>query len=55
MAGLEKRNRGVVIDMLGVHRANKAQVIRHFGRVGEKVTDPSATLPMLRKREQRTG
>ena len=51
MAGLEKRNRGVVINMLGVHRANKAQVIRHFGRVGEKVTDPGPALTVLGKRE----
>src|ERR1041385_238646 len=46
MAGLEKRDRWIVIDVLGVHRAHEAKLVHHFRGLRQKFADPRAGLSM---------
>ena len=48
-AGLEKRDGRVVIDGLGEHRTNDAQVVDHPCRVRQEIADPGTGLAMLLK------
>ena len=50
---LGKRQRGIVIDLPGMHRLDKAQVVRHLGSVRQQVTEPGSRLPVLRERKDR--
>ena len=51
--GLRKRHRRIVIDLLGVHRLDEAQVVDHLGGVRQQLADPGARLPVLRELEDR--
>ena len=46
-SGLEKRHRRIVIDGLGVHGLDEADVVRHLGDVRQQFADPGARLPVL--------
>ena len=48
-AGLEKRDRRIVIDGLGVHRLDEAQLVRDLRRVRHQLADPRAGLAVLRE------
>jgi hypothetical protein len=46
-AGLEKRDRRVVIDRVGVHRLDDGQIIYNLRRVRQQLADPRARLSVL--------
>jgi hypothetical protein len=50
---LDERNRGIVIDRLGVHRLDDGDVVDDLRRVRQELADPRARLPVLLEREQR--
>ena len=50
-AGLNERNRRLVIDRLGVHRADDGDVVDHLRRVRQQLGHPGAVLPVLRELE----
>ena len=47
VAGLHVGDRRLVVDRLGVHAPDEAQVVDHPGRVGEHLRDPHAALAVL--------
>ena len=47
VSGLAKRNRGIVVDRFGVHRADQAQIVRHGGDSWHQVAQPGAAFPVL--------
>ena len=53
MPGLQQRHRWIVIDRLGVQRADEADLIRELRGVRQQLTQPHAALAMLRKLEHR--
>ena len=52
-AGLDERDRRVVIDRLGVHRLDDGDVVDDLRGVREKLADPGAGLAVLGERELR--
>src|SRR4051812_5864397 len=54
-AGLEKRNRRIVIDSFGVSRFHETKFIHHFRGPRHQVADPCAALAMLGEFENRAG
>ena len=54
-AGLEERDRRVVVDRLGVHRADEAEVVDDLGGVRQQLADPRAACAVLREFEERAG
>jgi len=54
-ARLEEGDRGVVVDGLGVHGSNDAEVVDDFGSVGQELADPGTGFPVLRERILGTG
>ena len=51
--GLEERDRRVVIDRLGVHRLDEAELVGDLRRVRQQLADPGAGLAVLRELEHR--
>ncbi len=51
VAGLHGGDGRLVVDRLGVHRANEAHLIDHLGRVRQQFAHPHATLAMSGKLE----
>ena len=54
-AGLEERDRRVVVDRLGVHRADEAELVDDLGRLRQELADPGADCPCRRELEDRAG
>ena len=54
-SGLEERDRRIVVDRLGEHRADDAQVVDDLGGVRQQVGDPGAAAAVLREPELRPG
>ena len=54
-AGLEEGDRGVVVDRLGEHRADDAELVDDLGGVRQEIADPGAVRPVLAEPELRTG
>ena len=52
-AGLKECNSRTVIDRLGKHRTNDAQVARNVGRMRQQFTDPCTRRSMPLKLERR--
>ncbi len=52
-AGLRERDRGIVIDLLRVHRLDEAEVVHDLRRVRQELADPGARLAVLRELEAR--
>ena len=50
--GLEESNRGVVVDRLGLHRLDQAQLIGDLCGVRDQLAEPHSGLAMLPKFEQ---
>ena len=50
--GLEERDGRVVVDRLGVHRADEAQLVGGLGRVRQQLADPRAGLAVLLELEE---
>jgi len=46
-SGLEKRDGGIVIDRIGVHRVDEAEIVHDVGGVREKFAEPDAGLAVL--------
>ncbi len=42
---LNVRDRPIVVDCLGMHRTDQADVVKHFARVRQQIADPGARLP----------
>ena len=53
-AGLQERDRGIVVDGLGVERPHDAKVVHHSGGVRKKFIDPGARFAVLGELEDRT-
>jgi hypothetical protein len=51
VAGLAERDRRIVIDRLGIHRTNHAQVVGDLGHVGQQFAHPHPALAVLGKSE----
>ena len=51
MPGLEKSDRGIVIDRVGVHRADEAQFVRDAREVRHQFGQPRSALAVLRELE----
>ena len=47
--GLEERDRRVVVDRLGVHRADEAKLVGDLGRERQQLRNARAALPVARK------
>ena len=54
-AGLQKGDRRVVVDRLGVHRTDNAKFIHNRCRAREEFTHPRPALPMPAELEDRAG
>ena len=60
VAGLHERDRRLVVDRLGVHAADEAQVVDHLRRPRQQLADPHAALAVLlelvlRRRDREAG
>ena len=53
-AGLEEGDRGIVIDRLGEHRADDAELVDDLRGLGKEIADPGAVLPVLTEPELRS-
>ena len=53
MTGLEQCHRGIVVDRLGVHRADQTHFIGKMRRAREQFTQPHAALSVLLEFEVR--
>ena len=51
-SGLKECDRRVVVDCLGKHRPDDAELVDHFRRVRKQLADPGARLAVLPKLEQ---
>ena len=47
--GLKERDRRVVVDRLGVHRLDEAEIVGDRRRVRQQLADPGAALAVLRE------
>src|SRR6266481_6080835 len=54
-AGLEKGDRGIVVNGFGEHGADHADLISHARRMREQIAKPGACLAVLFEWENRTG
>ncbi len=54
-AGLEKGDRGIVVNGFGEHGTDYANLISHARRMWEQITEPGACLTVLFEWENRTG
>src|SRR5260221_1789314 len=50
-AGLEERDRGVVVDRFGMHRSNQADFVGNLLRVGQQIANPASTLSAVTEPE----
>ena len=55
IAGLKERDRRIMIDGFGRHRANDRHIIDILGSVREQLADPSSIAAVLSKFEDRSG
>ena len=46
-SGLDRGHGGVVVDVLGVDRFDEAEVIGHFGEIGQELAEPGFALAVL--------
>ena len=53
LAGLEKRERRLVIDGVGMHAADDGDIVHHARRVGQQLGNPRAGFAVLRELENR--
>ena len=54
MSRLEKGHAGIMVDRLGVHRFDEAQIVGHRGSMRQEVADPGPPLTVLPKFPVRT-
>ena len=52
-AGVDELVGRLVVDGVGLHRADEAEVVAHLRDVGQEFADPHAALAVLGKREHR--